>query len=481
MNYNNALKIFNITPPLLPEDIRKTYKSLVFKNHPDKYPSFSDQEIEKQSKIMADINLAYELLQKCIEHGIYGDETHDSFDIFSYDFTDVVIGSKNRKEYQYRPKVHPDHKSEAYRELWHYIHKNQNKRHGLALRCLEKAIFILLRNLPAYPDIDGILHDYIRDCAGLLMRLGMFSKAFELVNVLVNSRACSYYACYPPEAVVWKIILNSIKHKNSIACWEKQFIGKVIFEDLRVSWAMLTSYDHSKEYSKAINNVESGAIYVPISKARKDITFDKHAVKSSLEREKNKLVKNINSLSCNNIRDAIINCLEDHIYYYRPTLKSHRYDSDLAHFKRSISDAFEFNRHDQSGIENAINYGFNIVLEAIPDIREERNVLDMMLIDVYTVLIKGLANTGFTSTSAHDLRVKYPKIYEILYLYGYNEINIKLAHRYKINLHNANTTFGLRIIAHPNLDYSEREVDAIWRRYSFRELLVKASKDKALS
>ncbi|MEI6424171.1 MAG: J domain-containing protein [Lentisphaerota bacterium] len=236
MNYNNALKIFNVSPPLLPEDIRKTYKSLVFKNHPDKYPSASDLEIEKQSKIMADINLAYELILKHIDHGINGEIPSDSFDIFNFDFGGVSISGFKEGP---RIRKHPDHKSGAYQNLWHYIHKIQKDRHGLALRCWEKAIFKLLHDLPKHPDIDGILHNYIRDCSSLLMRLDMFTKAFELIKVLVNSGACSYYDFDPPAWIVWRSILKSLKHKNSIACWEKQFIDKVVFDDIRVSWACL--------------------------------------------------------------------------------------------------------------------------------------------------------------------------------------------------------------------------------------------------
>ena len=56
MNYNNACKILNIKPPFTNDELKKKYRKMVLKYHPDKTDYDSSQEFQ-------DIHEAYLFLQ----------------------------------------------------------------------------------------------------------------------------------------------------------------------------------------------------------------------------------------------------------------------------------------------------------------------------------------------------------------------------------------------------------------------------------
>lgn len=291
MDYQQAKRVLSLDGSFSLEVLKKKYKTLVFENHPDKFFGQSPGVQAKQNDLMSEINLAYNCIR---EHNdkIY---EHSSFDIVNDDIdfnvkfeTESEEPDPGMRVHRERPKVHPHHIDQSFRKLWHKIHDIQKSRHGLALRCWEKVISQLLKDLPAYPDLDGIIHNDIRDCSSLLMRLGLFSRGFQLVRIAYDSNVESYYGFCHPSSLVWKAILNTSRIPEVIPCWEKAFFKKVVFQETEIHWAMLSSYYFANRCADAARNTEDGLI---IPEVLGDTT-GQPSVKSVLETE--------DKLSCRN-------------------------------------------------------------------------------------------------------------------------------------------------------------------------------------
>ena len=65
MNFEKALSILGLTSNFTEEELRKAYRTLAKKYHPDKYPNPRDKE--EMAKKMGEINSAKDYLDKCLE------------------------------------------------------------------------------------------------------------------------------------------------------------------------------------------------------------------------------------------------------------------------------------------------------------------------------------------------------------------------------------------------------------------------------
>ena len=358
MNIREALKTFDLDSSLSLEELKMLYKKLALGNHPDRFPEASPELILLQSRVMSNINEAYETLL-----GLFEGETFGIDDILRYNFDQSFFKFyvKQEKPKGLRNRIHPDHKNESYRRLWHEIHALHKNNHGLALRCWEKAIFQLLPDLSKYPDIDGIIHNYIRDCSALLLRLGLFNRAFELVSIVVKLNCRSYYSFYPPAELVYMSILKyDRKYFNSIPNWENEFLKKFIFDDVRIHWAMLVSYYFSNQFKKALDNVETGLI-IPIN--------------------------NISNMFVGHTNDNGIYSVE-HVSSFQLT-PPHLFDKKTKQLfvKQNNMVAGQFNR---------------------------------MLFDINCILIRSLVECDvFKETADNDIRTNYPNIAKIIGFHSY--------------------------------------------------------------
>lgn len=66
MNFNKALSILGLTSNYTEEELKKNYRQLVSKYHPDLYQNKSKKEIEKAEEKTKELNTAYEYLKKCL-------------------------------------------------------------------------------------------------------------------------------------------------------------------------------------------------------------------------------------------------------------------------------------------------------------------------------------------------------------------------------------------------------------------------------
>ncbi|MEI6424170.1 MAG: hypothetical protein WCP55_18280 [Lentisphaerota bacterium] len=206
----------------------------------------------------------------------------------------------------------------------------------------------------------------------------------------------------------------------------------------------------------------------------RDLQLDELQLKAQILQEKKELLKKYKLLTKKEINEYFIKTLTDYLQSYRSPLKSKHFNITCE--IQSIKDELEFRQYGREGIK----YEFESIKRAIDREFEEHKILDLMLNDMYNIILKGLINTGFIGTSSYDLKNKYPKIHNIISSYGYNEINIEKSKSYVVNLKNSKTSYGLQIISNPNLEYTESEVDTIWKNHFFNTFKLKGSKHPKL-
>lgn len=422
MNHQEAMQLFGLYSPCSQEELRMIWRKLALKNHPDRFSNCSSTVVDEQTTEMARINEAYKLLLEIFFTNNTSDFFEDVFsfydyfsgyeDFFSIHAVKIVNGN--------RVKRHPDHKSGVYNELWNELTYMKN-REGLKLRCWEKAIFQLLPDLKRYPDIDGIIHNYIRDCSGLLMRLGLFEKAFELVALVAELGCQSYYEFYPASQVAYKSIAKSSKYDKSIPAWENAILGKLIFEDIRVHWAMLFAYYSHGQYASAIENVEKGFI-IPIS---------------SLNEENHGRGGNEIKLNFEN----------------KPKL---------------IKD--EFDMADRVGM---FTMGQPLWTGLDVDTHEK------MFEDIKCILINCLDNLGCLNNGSTEIaEERFPYVAEIIQLSSLGQQEIDQYKSQTIKRTKYQRNMGLCIIENPDMDYLEIEIINIWEKYFAEKLRKQLAKEK---
>jgi len=72
---------------------------------------------------------------------------------------------------------------------------------------------------------------------------------------------------------LWYTIKGIQKDNQGLAlrCWEKAFLGKYLFKDVRVTWAMMISYYSNVLYEKLLYNIENDLILLlPFNKSIKE-------------------------------------------------------------------------------------------------------------------------------------------------------------------------------------------------------------------
>ena len=76
MNLNDALRILNLNENYTEDELRKAYRKLIIKYHPDKHPESKKEFAEKQTKI---INEAKDILEKNLKNRTYNNQTNNNY------------------------------------------------------------------------------------------------------------------------------------------------------------------------------------------------------------------------------------------------------------------------------------------------------------------------------------------------------------------------------------------------------------------
>src|SRR5690606_2620147 len=109
-----------------------------------------------------------------------------------------------------RVRVHPNHKDGSFNSLWHEVHRIRGRKdYELAMEIYKVAIVYLLQDFRMYPDIDGILHNYIRDYTEILVRYGMHDDAFSIIKISIVNNFRSYYDFNSPFELLSAAILKT--------------------------------------------------------------------------------------------------------------------------------------------------------------------------------------------------------------------------------------------------------------------------------
>lgn len=248
MDFAEAKKIFSVTGNVFSADeLKSRYRKLIGESHPDRFMNLDPSLRLIKELLTQKINLAYEVLKR---RGVAS----------ASDATEPFLQVKIRR-HTIRPRVHPRHKDESFRHLWWKIHTVSSQgNEALACALLNVSLVYLLGDFKKYPDLDGVIHNFIRDYARLLRRCGAFRESFYLIRIAVAHNVLSYYEFYPPTRLLKQAVLDTWRSDEAVDAWERMFLGSVGILDVSAQWAMVYSFYHRGEYIRLLNHIESGHI-----------------------------------------------------------------------------------------------------------------------------------------------------------------------------------------------------------------------------
>lgn len=251
MNTHQALEILGLSGDTTIDILKKKYRQLVSRNHPDKFSGCSASTLSLQESVTKQINLAYEYLL----NNFYPAPTSS---------VDVDIGVAPDQFFLARIAVHPEHKSGAFQKLWHEIRSIRGKKDfSLAMELYALSINYLLQDFKKYPDLDGILHNYIRDYTTILVNIGKYEDAFALIKLSIINNFRSYYDYNPPFLLLFTNIIKTRLQQRAIAIWSKYFIGDIVITHTPTQWSIAYTFFINKRYRRIFECIEEG--FLPVN------------------------------------------------------------------------------------------------------------------------------------------------------------------------------------------------------------------------
>lgn len=257
MERHEAIELLSLNLNFTDAELKSRFKSLIMKNHPDKFNRSENCIFEIQEEITKKLIVAYKVLSNNPS-----DFQNELFPNVKFDFSTLINIDSSDKTSNERVKVHPNHRDESFRNLWAEIHNIESTGNlFLASELWNLSIVFLLKDLKKYPDIDGILHNYIRDYSKLLIKIGHYKEAFDLIQIAILTNVKSYYGFYPPSILLYRAISMTYRIEEALNIWKNQFLLEGNMFSILVQWAMSYALHLNHDYISLFNAIESGCFF----------------------------------------------------------------------------------------------------------------------------------------------------------------------------------------------------------------------------
>jgi hypothetical protein len=224
MEINEAKEILQLKSDFNKDDIKKSYRYLVSKKHPDRFIDEKSKSIAHCEMVL--LNSARDLLISLLS---------------SNDGTTQSFHDENTNE------------DETFRHLWWLIKNLQSRRdYKTAYSLWIKSIDYLISSDYKHKYKDGILYDYISQKIKLLAKFGKYDHCFLLINFLYEKKLKSYYDNFPPDKVLFEFInkTRNLPHVNSMI--DFKFIESLGKMKLYLRWSIINSMYLNERYDDII-------------------------------------------------------------------------------------------------------------------------------------------------------------------------------------------------------------------------------------